>query len=262
MTTENKVQKDNNAFDEVAKNLTDASKKINNYLVSPLQNLGLGGFLFDKVVSSNCSHNAVYSKHYVETGANITDHVIFEPKKITLKGLVGERVFKSESSNSLLSKLTQKLTEITAAVPKLTAGMQKIKDLSGAVAKKDVQDTINTSVDFWNTLRDLIPSDRQSGRAYSYFLALYETATKLSITEPDGTYHVNMVITSVEKSTRENTLDVVDFTVSFQEYRVATTEFKEAQESNFLGRAAEENSLPTGQNKVSGETTTVNAATL
>ena len=260
--TNNKVQKDNNAFDEVEKNLTSASKNINNYLVSPLQNLGLGGFLFDKVVNSNCSHNAVYSKHYVETGADITDHVIFEPKKITLKGFVGEKVFKSESANNLLSKLTQKLTEITSAVPKLTTGMQQIKDLSGAVGKKDIQNSINTSVDFWNTLRNLIPSDRQSGKAYSYFISLYETATKLSITEPDGTYHTNMVITSVEKSTRENTLDVIDFTVSLQEYRVATTEFKEAEESNFLGRTAEENSIPSGQNKISGETTSVNATSL
>ena len=262
MTTPTKEQKENNSFKEISESLNNAAKNINNYLVAPLQNLGLGGFLFDKVVSSNCSQNASYSKHYVESGAFITDHVIYEPKRITLKGLVGERVYKSESSNNLISKLTQKLTVITAAVPKLTTGMQKIKDAAGEAQTADIKDTINSGVDFWNTLRDLIPSDRASGKAYSYLLALYETSTVMSITEPDGTYHSNMVITSIEKTTRENTFDIVDFSITLQEYRVATTEFKEAENSNFVGRAAEENSLPTNQNKETGEETTVSSTSL
>ena len=245
----------NNAFEKIVPNLNKVAQSLNNYIVSPLQRLGIAGFNFDKVVSSNLKEVSRYTNNYVEDGAYITDHVVFEPKKITMTGFVFEKVYDSESDPSLLERLTQKLTVLTTAVPKLTEGMQQLKNTTDQAQKKDIQNTINSAVDFWNTVKELNPSDRASGKVYSYLKALWQTSTILSLTEPDGTYHKNMVITSIDKKTRENTFDAIDFVVELQEWRIAETLFETIDSSNFVGRAAEENTTPTSQGKVQGEKT-------
>lgn len=247
-------KQENNAFDKIAPNLTNAAKTLNNYVIAPLQNLGVGGFKFDKIVSSNLKVIAKYTTNYVETGFAITDHSTFEPKRLTLTGYVGEKVYNTEADNNPLARLTQKLTVLNATVPKLTAGMQQIKNTQDNLQKKDVQNSINSTVDFYNTLKSIIPSSRKSGQAYAYLEALWRTGTVLSLTEPDGTYHSNMVILSIDKKTRENTLDMVDFAVELQEFRVAKTTFEKINPADYVSRASEENTETTVQSNVQGET--------
>tara|TARA_B100001059_G_scaffold179056_2_gene179708 strand:- start:6771 stop:7592 length:822 start_codon:yes stop_codon:yes gene_type:complete len=245
----------NTAFEKIQPNLNKVAQNLNNYIVSPLQRLGIAGFNFDKVINSNLKEVSRYTTNYVEDGTYITDHVVFEPKRITMTGFVFEKAYNSQSDPNLLERLTQKLTVLTVAIPKLTEGMQQLKNTTDQAQKKDIQNTVNSAVDFWNTVKELNPSDRASGKAYSYLKALWQTSTILSLTEPDGTYHKNMVITSVDKKTRENTFDAIDFVVELQEWRIAETLFETIDASNFAGRASEENTGATSQGKVQGETT-------
>ena len=137
--------------------LTDLTKEINNYVLSPLQRLGFGGFEFDKVAGSEVGLSKEVTKHITEKGSTITDHIISKPKTISITGFVGEKVFElSPASKSILNKLTQKLPVILSAVPKLTTGMQQLKSVKDSFQKSETQNTINNSVDLFNTFK-LLP---------------------------------------------------------------------------------------------------------
>ena len=255
VNTNSGLETQNTGLNSITAGLTEASQLLTNYVVSPLQNLGLGGFLFDKTVHSTVYLKTQYTTNYVEKGYTITDHKIDEPKRITITGYVGERTYNPTRSNNLLNQLTQQLTVITALVPVLTIGMQQLKNTVLAVNKNDVQDSINNGVDFWNTLKALNPPRTKSGKAYNYFEALKSTATVMSITEPDGTYHTNMVITYLEKKLREDTLDIIDFIVEFQEFRTSDTLYGTFNPNNFAERNSDAQSPTTDQGKVQGTST-------
>lgn len=252
VNTANGLQIPNSAVQNINSTLTEASQALTNYVVSPLQQLGLGGFKFSKIINSDVVLSSQYSVNYVENGSYVTDHVIFEPKQLTVTGYVGEKVYDASGVTNILQSLTQKLTAINALVPTLTTGMQQIYDLQAAANRQEVQNTINTSVDFWNTLKALNPPKTATGQAYNYFVALWKASTIMSVQEPDGTYHTDMIIKRVNKKTRENTLDIVDFVVELQEWRTADTLYSTFNPANYAGRNQNAQNPPADQGKVQG----------
>ena len=211
--------------------------------------------MFDKTVHSTVHLKTQYTNNYVEKGYNITDHKIDEPKRIVVTGYVGEKTYNPTATNNLLTQLTQKLTTINALVPVLTTGMQQLKNTVMAANKNDVQNTINSGVDFWNTLKALNSPKTKAGKAYNYFQALKSSSTVMSITEPDGTYHTNMVITYLEKKIREETLDIIDFVVELQEFRTADTLYNNFNPANFAERNSNAQNPTSDQGKIQGVST-------
>ena len=235
-------------------NLTDLTKSINSFVLSPLQQLGFGGFQFDKTANSEALHKKEFTKHTVENGSQITDHVITHLDTISITGFVGEKVYVvSPASQNILNKLTQKLPVILSAIPKFTTGMQQIKNAKDSFQNKEGQNAINNSVDLFNTIKGLIPPKTKAGRAYVYLKALWETNTIFSLTERDGTYHTNMVITDIRKSLREETNGIVDFVVDLQKFKTAQTLYSPFNKDSFAGRTGEEQAKPTSKGTQQGK---------
>lgn len=228
----------NNSFANYSKQINQITQNLNTYVLSPLQQLGIAGFVFDKIISSNVRTATHYTNNYVEQGAFITDHSITEPKKITITGYVGEKVYSQQESRNTINKILQKLPIIVSAVPKLTTGMQQLKNALDKDNKTEIDNVVNSTVDFWNLVKGVIPPSSKSGQAYVYFEALRQTNARLGLTEPDGSYHYNMVITSIEKVTREYTLDIVDFVIELQEWRLASSLFSPFDKSKYPTQVA------------------------
>jgi hypothetical protein len=228
-----------NSLNSISAVLNSASQTLSNYVISPLQNLGIAGFLFDKDVNSSVTLSVDYTKNYVEKGSYVTDHGTQQPKMIVITGYVGEKVYKPSENGGIASKILPKLTTINALVPVFTKGMQQLQDTLTSAKNREAQDVINNGVDFWNTLKALNPPRTRTEQAYNYFQALLTTQTILSITLPTGQYHPNMLLTRVSPTTRENTKDIVDFTIELQEWRVADTLYAPFDENTFYGRTKE-----------------------
>jgi len=205
-------------FDILAQNFTQ-------YVVTPLNAFGLGGFVFD--VEGDTSHNlnSEISDHYLEDNSAVQDHWAIRPKRITLKRYVGELTYQQdETIVTQAQQVVRKLTILNSYLPVLSQGAQQIKDLKNisfdTLKESVASQTINKITDYWAFVKNLAGLTSKQQQAYQYLKALQEGKILVSVQTPFEFLN-NMAIESITAIQQEGSKYVADFSITLKQIRFA-----------------------------------------
>lgn len=204
-------------FDEIAAGLQ-------NYIVSPLNAFGVGGYVFDVAGDTIAQLSSEITDHYTEDNRAIQDHIAIRPRRITLKGYVGELIFNgSQSDNGFLQKATQKLTVLSGYLPQLSSAAIQLQKTLEDPFNSDL--TLSDAADIYSLAKNMLGSVGDQSRqqnAFLYFQALQQQGILMAIQTPWELLS-NMAIEQITALQDETTKFVTDFTVIFKQIRIATT---------------------------------------
>lgn len=190
----------------------------------------IGTFTLDATEQENNKSTLRVTKNPVESGANVADHAILEPKIITIKGKIVayepptatmlDEVFEMARFNLPIIRPAFKLTKTMA---KLKAGISSAKSLV-----KEAKSTINKGA---KILAPFLPSSFAGGidnssstnrinELFDKLLEVQKSGEPLEITTGAKSYK-NMLITSVELTTQSDLW--ADVTIILEELFIVET---------------------------------------
>ncbi len=195
------------------------------YIVAPLNAFGLGGFLFDVQAESMANLSAEITDHYTEDNNAVQDHIAIRPKRITLRGYVGELVVNNGQvvEPSTTEALTQKLTDISAYLPLLSAAATQIQQTIQAPSASSL--TLQGAANIYGAVVNLLPatgSGQKQQNAYTYFQSLMNQKILMGVQTP-WEFITNMAIESIVAIQDENTTFISDFAITLKQMRFAQT---------------------------------------
>lgn len=219
------------ALDSALQNINSLSTSLNQYVVTPLLAFGIGGFVFDIEGEARVELNNEITDHYVENNSVVQDHIAVKPKKITLRNYVGELTSPGvpSSNTSAVNTVTQKLVQLGALVPALTAGAQQAQSIfqqsqnNSLTGGALVTAGAGTAANLYALVKNLISSQSNKQQAaYQYFKAMRDTRQIFSIQTPFE-FMTNMAIESIVAVQPEDSLYISNFAITLKEIRVAAT---------------------------------------
>lgn len=234
----------------MANDLDLLTSDLTNYVVAPLAAFGIGGFGFDSDGESTAHLSADITDHYTEDNRAIQDHVAIRPKKITLKGFVGEVVYNTSSDISqIVQQLAQKLTTISAFLPTLSASATQMQSaLISADPLQSLSDiSLSDASNIYGLVKNIIGSfgpEAKQQNAYLYFKALLTEKILMGVQTP-WEFIPNMLIESVDAIQSDVTISITDFSVTLKEARFAQT-LTVAYSNNLQGQNSQPASSPQG----------------
>jgi hypothetical protein len=228
----------------MANDLQLISDSFKQYIVTPLNAFGVGGFVFDNEGDTTLNLSADITDHYTEDNKSVQDHIAIKPKRVTLKGYVGELVYRDGNTDGgTIQKVTQKLTVVSSFLPTLSAAATQATALIKSAREGNLSlgnvslESVNKVLDLWGLAKNLAPSATRQMQAYMYFKALYEQKILCSLQTPYE-FLSNMAIESIIAVQPENTKFISDFTITLKQIRtvdvlskVATTQGRGVSDS-------------------------------
>lgn len=215
-----------------------------NYVVAPLNAFGLGGFLFDAEGETTARLSAEITDHYTEDNHAVQDHIAIHPNRITLKGYVGELIYTVPGQDqSFLQTAVQKLTEISAFLPVLSAGATQAQAAISSPSTSDL--TLSDASNIYGLVKNLlgaIGDEARQQNAYMYFKSLMSQGVLMGVQTP-WEFLTNMAIESITAIQGENSKYITDFTVTMKQMRIAKT-ISQAYSTTVQGQSSPDNLSP------------------
>ncbi len=213
----------------MATDLDLITSSLKQYVVSPLNAFGLGGFVFDVEGETTLTLSADATDHFVEDNGTMQDHIAIKPKILVLKRYVGEVVYQQDDTVvKQIQKVTQKLTAVSGFLPSLSKAAQQIRSikLSDVTASNLLNTAKNASVnqltDYWALARNLTGMNSKQQQAFMYLKALYEAKALVSVQTPYE-FLSNMAILNVVATQGEGERYVSDFSITLKQMRFGKT---------------------------------------
>ena len=201
----------------------------NQYIVTPLNAFGLGGFVFDVEGETITEITTDITDHFVENNSAIQDHIGVKPVEIVLRSYVGELVYRLDNNtDTLIQNVVQKLTAVSAYLPQLADAAVQVKSaLDGnyslaSISNLSVSDITNAGTNIWGFIQNIVPPTTRQQQAYLYLKALAQQKILFSVQTPFEFIN-NMAIKSITAVQDETTKFVSDFTIRMKQMRFATT---------------------------------------
>ena len=220
----------------MASNLDTLAADIQSYIVAPMAAFGLAGFIFDIEGESVAQISAEITDHYSEDNKAIQDHIARKPKSITLKGYVGEVVFKpNESILGTIQNVAQKLVSVASYLPQISAAASEAQQAFSSAAGIGSLSLSSVSDDY-SLVKNLLGSFGETANqqnAYKYFVSLWQQGTLMGVQTP-WEFMPNMVIESITAIQTEGTKYITDFAVKYKELRFAQTQTAAYNASAYL----------------------------
>lgn len=233
--------------------LDDLSNAIQNYVVAPLNAFGLGGYLFDAQGESLANLSADITDHYSEDNRALQDHIAIRPTRITLKGYVGELVYgNTDATTGIIATLTQKLTEINAFLPVLSAAATQAQQAIQQPSESNL--TLSSVADLYGTIRNFLPAlgkEAKQANAYLYFKSCMQQGILMGVQTP-WEFMTNMAVESIVALQPENTISISDFSITFKQIRIASTATTAYAGATAQGAAAQQGAPTTNLGLVQG----------
>ena len=243
------------------RNFLDA--KANKYLVKPKTAEGIGGFLFDYEVQTDVVLQAEITEHYTEKNTFVMDHIAQRPIRISLRGLVGEKVLTHPSGVvGALANIQSKLTTLPAMLGKYTPGA--VQKLARAVTK--AQDTVTKIDNYIHRAQNLVglfagstPGPTRQHRAFMDLYGLWTSRAVFTVNTPFK-YFDSMVIEQLSFIQEEDTKYISDICVTLKEIRFAGVDSSKGQSTTDAlqtndGRAAYQRQGQTNKGRTVGTQT-------
>lgn len=217
----------------MADTFDDLIAGLQNYVVSPLNAFGLGGYVFDIPGEARAQLATEITDHYTEDNKAVQDHVAIKPKRITLRGYVGELTYSNNGPGALgvLQEVTQKLTVISGYLPTLSAAATQAQQALANPIKSDltlnsVAGAIPGAANIYGLVKNTLGAfgnQAHQQNAYNYFNACREQVILMGIQTP-WEFLTNMAVETVEAIQSEDTIFISDFSVTFKQMRFASTQ--------------------------------------
>lgn len=203
------------------------SDGLKQYVVSPVNAFGLGGFVFDVEGDSTINLSTEITDHYLEDNSSVQDHISIRPKRVILKRYVGELVFQPDQNlNGKVQSTVQKLTALSQFLPTLSKGAEQIfslkaEDLSFNKLRDSINSkTVNQLTDYWAFGKNLLGQESRQQQAYAYLKSLMEQRILVSLQTPFEFVN-NMAIESIVAIQPEGSKYISDFTIVLKQIRFA-----------------------------------------
>ena len=215
---------------------------VNNWIVAPLANMGIGGFVFDIGLEDKIELTSDITDHYVEKNVAIQDHIALKPITITMRGYIGELThFNSAQKKSNHAKLGQKLTTLNSFLPIITDAAKNLQ-AAATQAKGGMLDAIDAGVgagvDIYGAYKKLQQPKTKQEKAFYFFKALWQARQLVAVQTPQGGFFNNMAIVSLVAMQPEHTNKITDFSVTLKEIRKINTKIKKYDPKAKQGRNA------------------------
>ncbi|PHS61064.1 MAG: hypothetical protein COB09_19135 [Thalassobium sp.] len=194
-----------------------------NYVVRPLNAFGLGGFVFDIEGETTVNLSTEITDHFLEDNSSVQDHIAIRPKKITLKGFVGELTFDGgEEDDGIVQTVTRKLTILSAFLPTLSAAAEQLVVRDREVnSTESGENTVNNIADYWAFIKNITPPISKQEQAYRYFKALMEQKILVSVQTPFE-FMTRMAIETVTARQGADSRFISDFSITLKEIRTVS----------------------------------------
>ena len=172
--------------------------------------------------------------HYSENNTFIQDHIAIKPKRITLRGYVGELIYNaSGQSPTVVQTVTQKLTQLAAFLPAMgaaaTQAQAAIASVSGANASGTgtldaLAGAVPAAANIYGLVTNLLGTvsgdTKNQQSAYQYFAACQSTGTLMGIQTP-WEFLTNMAVETIVAIQSEDSIFMTDFAITFKQMRFA-----------------------------------------
>lgn len=202
-------------------NFTDALKK---YVVMPRGEYGVDGFIFDIYGDETVNLTAEITDHTIEDNSQIQDHITLKPKKVTLRGYVGEVVYRNTNIFSdTAQKLNEKLSVLDAFSPTLASQAQQTITTIANKANMfvdTVKEAVNANAGAWSFIEGSPLFQTKQEQAFQYFSKLWENKVLVSVQTPFEFFN-NMAIESVVALQREDSQHISDFSITLKQIKKA-----------------------------------------
>ena len=250
---------------DVIKGLDTATQLTNQYVISPIANLGIAGFAFTTKREYRSELKANITDNYNEKNIAIQDNIALEPEIFTLSGYIGEvSVLTTKPKLGGLKSLAQQLTTIAGYLPTIT---DAAKQLQNAVTsnKSGMQDyldaSLGTGIDLYNTFKKLNPPKTVQAKAYNFLLALRNSRSLVAFDTPYG-FKSNYAIMNIVMIQPENTDTKSDIEITLKEIRFAYTSIVPFDASQYQGRSIQQNQPTQNQGSTQGVISTKTSSDL
>lgn len=200
--------------------LSNFAKSLTQYIVMPRNEYGVDGFIFDIFGDESVSLSSEITDHTIEDNSKIQDHITLKPKKIMLRGYVGEVVYRDTNIFSgIAQKLNEKLSFLDAFAP--TAASQAQQTITSIANKANmfvdtVKEAVNNQLGAWSLIENNPLFQTKQEQAFQYFSKLWENKVLVSVQTPFE-YFENMAIESVFALQHENSKHISDFGITLKQ---------------------------------------------
>lgn len=243
-------------------NVLKIKSSFNQYIVTPLNAFGLGGFVFDIEGDTLINLTAEITDHFLEDNSAVQDHIALRPQRLTLRNYVGELVYRLDSdTDTPLQKVVQKLTVISSYLPVLVSSAQQAKqayeDLVSNTINIDVvkkaftAPTLNNVANMWALVKNLNPNASRQQQAYMYFKALWEQRILFSVQTPFE-FIPNLAIESISARQGENTRYISDFSITLKKIRTVSIANAPFDPQKYQARTEQQQELQSKNGKTEG----------
>ncbi len=217
-------------FVSALNNLGALQQSLSQYVVTPLTNFGVAGFMFDIQGEARAELTNEITDHYTEDNSVIQDHIAVKPKRITLRNYIGELVY--EPNNTVAqagATMAAKLTTLSGFLPQLSDGaLQAYNFYQQAAAGVLTTSQLtaqgsSTAANLYGLVKNLLSAqENKQQSSYQFFKALRDQRMLFSIQTPYE-FMTNMAIENMVAIQEENTIYVSTFAITFKEMRFAST---------------------------------------
>ncbi len=217
----------------MANDLDSLIAGIQNYVVAPINAFGLGGLVFDVAGESMATLSADITDHFSEDNKAIQDHMAIRPKRITLKGYVGELVYTGSGADTpgILQTVVQKLTVISALLPQISAAATQAQaaladPLNSSLTLETISGALPGAANIYGLIKNLLGATGNQAKqqnAYNYFAACQSQKILMGIQTP-WEFLTNMAVETIVAIQGEDSLFITDFSITFKQIRIANTQ--------------------------------------
>ncbi len=229
----------------------------NKFVVSPIFNLGVAGFVFDIPKETRIQLESESTDHFAEDNSAIQDHIALRPNIITTGGFVAELKFTKADPKQDKQKLVEKLVRLNSLVPVLTNAARSAKNAidiakTGEATVENLEATTQAGLDIFKAYKALNPPEGEQAKAFNFFRAMRDARQLVAVDTPWG-FFSNLEIKTIIAVQSADSESVTDFSMVFKEFRTVQTQFVPFAEDQYQGRAKNQRSEQQDQGKAQGK---------
>lgn len=195
---------------------------------TPSKRIGIGGFALFARVREKTALTAQVPTSYVEDGSPTNDHIIREPERISIEGVVGD-VYRAPTTNVLEAiPIVNTLGGIDAYLPRVTSFqetvMSALRNTTNAAMRR-INDLLSAGNQVNGILGNLDSASKPLGEQFIDAMEnIFYSGQLVAIDMPFRRFE-NMALTSVTIDRGNDGQGAISFSIEAQRVRIATTTF-------------------------------------
>lgn len=207
--------------------------------------------LFDIIQSDSINIESDITDHYVENNTAVQDTMAIKPIELTLRGLVGEKVY--EHSLMVTDKISgafSKIAPIGALIPPISSYANVVVNASAYI-----ESSVKRYIETFKNIKDIFNKNKTPNQSKQYtvcqnLISLRDNRTFVTVTTPFGKFE-NMLILSANMEQGE-TKSLSELVVTVKQYKSVAVEMVKVDSKKYAGRLAEQKAMSEDLGKVQG----------